>query len=100
MENQNKTHVMFDFLAVSYVEVHPYKENLGCFKGTATIVLNDQLIIRNLRIIDGEKGLFVGYPNDPFYKGDEYRTICSPLTRQLREHIETSILEKYQEAID
>ena len=74
--------------------------NLGHIKGLAQIVLNDQLIIRGLRIMDGLNGLFVSYPIDPFYKGDDLRSIVNPITRQLREHIENCILEKYQAAVE
>ena len=91
----------FDVLAVTKVEVYPFKDGysgMGHMKGLASIVLNDQLKIRGLRIMEGENGLFVGYPNDPFYKGEDLRSICLPMTRQLREHIENCILEKYQDA--
>lgn len=88
----------FDCLAVTQVQVFPFKEgvNLGHLKGLAQIVLNDQLVIRGLRIMEGLNGLFVSYPIDPFYKGDDLRSIVNPITRQLREHIENCILEKYQ----
>lgn len=88
----------FDCLAVTQVQVFPFKDgvNLGHLKGLAQIVLNDQLVIRGLRIMEGINGLFVSYPLDPFYKGDGFRSIANPLTRQLREHIENCILEKYQ----
>lgn len=91
----------FDCLAVTQVQVFPFKEgvNLGHIKGLAQIVLNDQLVIRGLRIMDGHDGLFVSYPIDPFYKADDFRTILNPITRQLREHIENCVLEKYQAAI-
>ena len=92
----------FDCLAVTQVQVFPFKDgvNLGHLKGLAQIVLNDQLVIRGLRIMDGLNGLFVSYPIDPFYKGDDLRSIMNPITRQLREHIENCILEKYQAAVE
>ena len=92
----------FDCLAVTQVRVFPLKEgpSMGRIKGYATITLNDQFQIRGLRIIEGDLGLFVGYPNDPFYKGDDYRSVCFPITRQLREHIETCVLEKYQASLE
>ena len=46
--------------------------------------------------MDGEYGMFVGYPNDPFYKGEDLRSTVFPITRALREHIENCVLEKYQ----
>lgn len=102
MKNEiRETSKAFDCLSVTNVQVFPFKEgpSLGHMKGMATIVLNDQIQIRGLRVMEGENGLFVGYPNDPFYKGEDYRSICCPITRQLREHIETCVLEKYQAAI-
>ena len=91
----------YDCLAVTQVSVWPFKEgpNLGHMKGIAQIVLNDQMVIRGLRVMDGQNGLFVGYPNDPFYKGEDFRSLCNPITRQLKEHIENCVLEKFQAAV-
>jgi stage V sporulation protein G len=91
----------FDCIAVTEVKVFPFdhRANLGHLKGYAHVVLNDQLCIHGLRIMDGVNGLFVGYPIDTFCKDDEYRSIVYPITRQLREHIENCVLEKYQATI-
>lgn len=88
----------FEQLQVTQVQVFPFRESvsMGHIKGLATVVLNDQLVIRGLRVMEGENGLFVGYPLDPSFKGDEFRSITNPLTRALREHIENVVLEKYQ----
>ena len=92
--NENK----YDCLAVTKVQVYPFRDGAICGKilALATVVLNDQLTIRGLRVMDGEYGMFVGYPNDPFYKGEDLRSIVFPITRALREHIENCVLEKYQ----
>ena len=91
----------FDCLAVTQVTVWPFQDgqNLGHMKGYAQVVLNEQMVLRGLRVMDGEYGLFVSYPNDPFFKGDEYRNIYNPITRKLREHIENCVLEKYQATV-
>lgn len=82
---------------VTNVQIYPFQTGaIGHIKGLAVIVLNDAMMIRGLRIMDGENGLFIGYPNDPFYKGEDFRSICQPMTRQLREHIEAVVLNKYQ----
>lgn len=101
-EKQKADENSYECLCVTNVQVFPFKEgpSLGHMKGLATVVLNDQMLIRGLRVMDGENGLFVGYPNDPFYKGEDFRFICNPLTRQLREHIEEVVLAKYQEEIN
>lgn len=101
MSKTEKT-TAFDCLAVTNVQVYPFKEgpSMGNLLGVATIVLNDQFQVRGLRIMNGENGLYVSYPNDPFYKGEDFRSVCLPITRQLREHIENCVLEKYQASLD
>ncbi|MCK9181365.1 MAG: SpoVG family protein [Fibrobacteraceae bacterium] len=91
----------FDCLVVTNVQVYPFKEgaSMGKIKALARVVLNDQLQLTGLRVVDGSNGFFVGYPNDPFYKGEEYRSIFFPITKECREHIENCILEKYQEVV-
>lgn len=68
-------------IEVTKVDVYPFKEGayIGHVKAIANIVLNDQIQVRGLRVMDGKNGLFVGYP-------------------VLRQHIEKSVLEKYDEA--
>lgn len=101
MVDEKEKSEFFDALAVTQVQVFPFKEgaNLGHIKGLATVVLNDQLMVRGLRVMEGLNGLFVSYPIiDPFYKGDGCRSVCSPITRALRENIEDAVLAKYREA--
>lgn len=95
--SSDNTPTTFDCLAVTQVRLFPFVEgaNLGNQKGVACVVINDQLTLRGLRIMKGENGLYVGYPNDPFYKGEEFHSMYCPVTRQLKEHIENCVLEKY-----
>ena len=97
-KKEKKAGTGFDCLAVTKVQVYPFRDGAICGKilALATVVLNDQLTIRGLRVMDGEYGMFVGYPNDPFYKGEDLRSTVFPITRALREHIENCVLEKYQ----
>ena len=92
----------FDCLAVTQVQVFPFQQgpSMGHLLGLASVVLNDQFLVRGLRIMKGDNGLYVGYPDDPFYKGEDLRSVCCPITRHLREHIETCVLEKYRASLD
>lgn len=101
-EKEKETSSAFDCLAVTQVQVFPFQQvpSMGHLLGLATIVLNDQFQVRGLRIMDGENGLYVSYPNDPFYKGEDFRSVCCPITRHLREHIENCVLEKYSASVD
>lgn len=87
----------FDYLVVTEVQLTLFREGAqgGCL-AKASVVLNDQLTITSMRVMDGVNGLYVAYPNDPFYSGDTYSSIVYPITRELREHIENCVLEKYR----
>ena len=86
-------------LEVTRVEIE-ITEHLAAFgknsKAFARVVLNDQLQLTRLRVVQGADGLFVAYPNDPTFKGEDYRSIFFPLKRDLREHIETEVLKQYE----
>lgn len=102
--NETKESAAFDCLVVTQVQVFPFKDNFpNSLRGFANVVLNDQLLLRGLRIngsSDGSSdGLRVVFPADPFYKGDNCGSLVFPMTKQLREHIENCVLEKYKAAI-
>lgn len=94
---KTKTPPAFDCLAVTAVKVFPrpdWKKN-GPMKAIADVALNNQLVLRGLRVIDGVRGLYVSYPVDPFCRDDGFKVMYHPITRQLKEHIENCVLEKY-----
>ena len=83
-------------MQVTACQVFPFKDGLKGTLGFANIVLNDALQLRSLRIMNGENGLYVGYPTDPFYKGDEFRVLCCPITKAMRDAIDEAVLGKYK----
>lgn len=84
-------------LEVTSVQVFPIREPLGKTRAFARLVLADQMQITGMRVAEGANGLFVAYPNDPGYKGEDFRSIYYPVTRELREAIEKAVLDKYHE---
>lgn len=63
----------------------------------ARVVLNESIQLTGLRVVNGVHGLFVMYPNDPAYTGEDYRSLFYPVTKALRELIEQTVLAKYKE---
>ena len=89
--NEHPRNSPFDCLAVTKVEVFPKynSDRKDMVHGLATVVINDQLTLKDLMICESEEtGLYVGYPTNNYF----------PMTRQLREHIENCVLEMYQVA--
>jgi stage V sporulation protein G len=99
-KTQKKDNAFFDVLTCTSVQVYPTKESGGKTRAIARVAINDQLQLTGLRVMDGVNGFFVSYPLDPYYKGEEYHSIFYPLHKELREHIEQCVLEKYQETVN
>lgn len=108
-ENTDIVHTLFLILSakpqskpivVTHVTIYGCNDNnIGKIKALADVTLNDAIQVRGIRVMDGVNGLFIGFPNDPFYKGDDFRSLVSPITRECREEIEEAVLNAYQEAI-
>jgi len=86
-------------LQVTSCNVYLLKEPHGKTKALARVVLNDQLQLTGLRVMQGCNSMFVSYPCDPSYKGDDFRSLFYPITKPLRDHIEQTVLKAYEDAI-
>lgn len=63
--------------------------------GFASIILNNEFAVHGLKIVRGNKGIFVAMPNKRHNDG-EFRDIAHPISVGLREHIEEVVLEKFR----
>jgi len=79
-------------------EVKIYPANEGKLKGYATIVIDGCFIVRDLKIIKGEKGLFVSMPSRR-KKDGTFKDIAHPLNAETRQELENRIIEEYKKAI-
>ena len=68
----------------------------GKMKAVVSITLDDEFVIHDIKVIEGEKGLFIAMPSKKAMDG-EYRDIAHPINSDTRERIQEMILEKYQE---
>lgn len=84
-------------MKITSCQVFPILENEGKkLKAFARITLNDALVLTSLRVYQGTNGLFVSYPSDPNYKGEDYKQLYYPVTAELRKDIEETILKDYE----
>ena len=61
--------------------------------------MEGEFVVHNIKIIEGEKGLFIAMPSKKALDG-EYRDIAHPINSGTRERIQSIILEKYEEVKD
>jgi len=82
---------------VTEVRVFPVEEDR--LKAYVTITFDDCFVIRDLKVINGSKGLFVAMPSKK-RKDGSYRDTAHPLNNQTRHMIEARVLEEYQREVD
>ena len=63
-------------------------------KAIASITFDDEFVGHDIKIIDGQNGLFIAMPNKKMGEGD-YRDIAHPLTSETRNRIKDAILDAY-----
>jgi stage V sporulation protein G len=70
----------------------------GNVKAYASINLNDCFAIRNVKVVDSSKGLFIAMPNYKTGNG-EYKDICFPVTKEFREQLNNAVIDAYNQAL-
>lgn len=85
-------------MKITEVKVYPAKES-GRLKAYATIVFDNSFIVRDLKVIEGDKGLFVSMPSRR-RKDGTFRDIVHPLNSEMRTVIEESIVAEYKKVIE
>ena len=74
-------------------------EKEGKMKAVVSITIDEEFVVHDIKIIEGEKGLFIAMPSRKAADG-EYRDIAHPINSDTRDRIQKLILEKYQETMD
>ena len=73
-------------------------EKEGKMKAVVSITIDEEFVVHDIKIIEGEKGLFIVMPSRKAADG-EYRDIAHPINSDTRDRIQKLILEKYQETM-
>ena len=68
-------------------------------KAVVSITIDDVFVVHDIKVIEGEKGLFIAMPSRKSADG-EYRDIAHPINSATREMLQTMILKAYDEATD
>ena len=69
----------------------------GKMKAVVSITFDNEFVVHDIKVIEGEKGLFIAMPSKKSADG-EYRDIAHPINSDTRKEIQTMILEAYEKA--
>ena len=67
----------------------------GKMKAVVSITIDNEFVVHDIKVIEGEKGLFIAMPSRKAADG-EYRDIAHPINSDKRNMIQTLILEQYE----
>ena len=73
-------------------------EKEGKMKAVVSITIDEEFVVHDIKVIDGEKGLFIAMPSRKAADG-EYRDIAHPINSDTRNKLQQIILEKYESEV-
>lgn len=92
-------------MKITEVRIFPRRDGDKKLKAFVTMTLDDCFVIRDVKVIEGNKGLFVAMPSRKVEKrGDsepaevsrvDHRDIAHPITTDCREYIQRTVLDAY-----
>ena len=83
---------------MTITDVRVYLRNgSDTLKAFASVTLDEAFAVRDLKVVEGERGLFVSMParKDPAGK---YHDVAHPVTREFRDELQARVLEAYRQA--
>ena len=69
-------------------------EGSNKMKAVVSITIDDEFVLHDIKVVDGEKGLFIAMPSKKTADG-EYRDIAHPIKTETRNRIQRMILDRY-----
>ncbi len=72
-------------------------EKEGKMKAVVSITIDEEFVVHDIKVIEGDKGLFIAMPSRKASDG-EYRDIAHPINSATRDKIQQLVLKKYREA--
>ena len=70
----------------------------GKMKAVVSITIDDEFVVHDIKVIEGDKGLFIAMPSRKATDG-EYRDIAHPINSETRDRIQNIILDKYEQVM-
>ncbi len=74
--------------------VRPVDMNKVC--AVASVTIDDEFVVHDLRVVDGDKGLFVAMPSRKLPNG-EYRDVAHPINTATREMLQEAVLAEFKQ---
>lgn len=81
-------------MKITSVRVRKFDNSESRMKAIASVTIDDCFVIHDIRVIEGNNGLFIAMPSRKT-PGGNFRDIAHPTNQETRQMFETAILEEY-----
>lgn len=71
----------------------------GKMKAIVSVTIDDEFVVHDIKVIEGEKGLFIAMPSRRSTDG-EYRDIAHPINSATRQKLQEMVMAAYENATD
>ena len=86
------------FMKVTDVRIRKVSDE-GKMKAVVSITFDNEFVVHDIKIIDGQNGLFIAMPSRKMGEGD-FRDIAHPLDSETKNKIREAIFEEYEKALN
>jgi stage V sporulation protein G len=85
-------------MKITDVRVRKVSED-GKMKAVVSVTFDDEFVVHDIKIIEGQNGLFIAMPSRKMGEGD-FRDIAHPLISETRNRIKDAIFAEYEKVMD
>jgi stage V sporulation protein G len=82
-------------MEITNVRVRVVEKENSKMRGFASVTIDDQFVVHDIRILEGDNGLFLAMPSKQIAPG-EYRDIAHPINAEARKIFSDAILAEYE----
>ncbi len=86
-------------MEITDVRIRKIEMDASKMRAIAAITIDGVFVVHDIKIIEGEKGMFIAMPSRKTAEG-EYKDIAHPINTETRVEIQKIVLDKYQEALE
>lgn len=86
-------------MQITDVRVRMMTKDDSKMKAVVSITIDNEFVVHDIKVIDGEKGLFIAMPSKKSAEG-EYRDIAHPISSSTREMVQKCVLDAYEKAME
>lgn len=85
-------------MTITDVRVRPVEKEDSKMKAVASITIDGEFVVHDIKVIESEKGLFIAMPSKKDVNG-EYKDVAHPINTATRVRIQDAVIAKYEEVI-